>query len=697
MFVLIVYCAHFVRMHSNKFHDPLISRAQPVTIITPVVDETLRIAGVASIREQILDRFMTGQPRIAVVHGGEDHPPNVGARETIRRIIRCIWANEAIPFEVSQSAPCEELSQGLDGMSYGLLSRNFWTASLASLMEAHAYDGAIVLGACDKMLAGSLRALIEVDLARQRRKSRPVFAVLIPSLIGRENHLAEDERRKFEPLRHRLTEPERAELDELFTRPMKPHVYAHIKLILDRCFHRRVVQEGEKDELERTIAKCTSVQGANCAASEASMANRLILASLGIVPRRLDICAKPPTDEQLTEAVNRLIQAIQKRERRVSVASLTRCNLTNAAAVWSATGGHPAWVLHLTYLADAVGKRLSIADITKKVQKVPQILAIDDSAGNSVYSMAIETENGGNSGIDTIMRTLAEKRLIEDRAPTLDGSWMQRIMEARSANGNFVYSTMTPFSRSCGLIGMHGNACAGAIARVGARNRNGGLEKFDRKIYLAAYYLGQKDLQQDLVAEDGVLERLKRKISREDLYYTWSFNWRSQNGAGELSQWNKAKIWDYLLAHDLLRVMVIVAGAGPHASGMPELQLAGNAASRPLTGISILVTDGRVSYHNESISIAHVVPEALDGGGLAAIRTGDWIYLDLTRGEFQVVRHSTRGYKVLAARDLANRTDRKKRINELERRRQELLPSFRILLDRVSSAEAGVSPLMKNN
>src|SRR5205085_6224487 len=125
---------------------------------------------------------------------------------------------------------------------------------------------------------------------------------------------------------------------------------------------------------------------------------------------------------------------------------------------------------------------LSIADITKKTQKVPQILAIDDAAGNSVYSMAMETENGGNSGIDTIMRTLAEKRLIEDRAPTLDGSWMQRIMEARSANGNFVYSTMTPFSRSCGLFGMQGNACVGAIARLGAHTRNGSLEKLDRKL-----------------------------------------------------------------------------------------------------------------------------------------------------------------------------------------------------------------------
>src|SRR5438477_5718940 len=293
--------------------------------------------------------------------------------------------------------------------------------------------------------------------------------MLIPSMIGRETYVNEEERRKFEPLRQRLAESERAELDLLFRRPMKPHVYAHVKALLDRCFHRRIVQENEKDDLEHAIAKCTAVPGANCAASEASMSHRMILASLGLVPRHLDIAAKPPGEEQTSEVVKRLIQAIQKRERRMSVASLTRYNLTNAAAVWSATGGHPAWLLHLTYLADALQKKLSIADITKKTTKVPQILAIDDAAGNSVYSMAVENENGGNSGIDTIMRTLAEKRLIEDRAPTLDGSWMQRIMEARSANGNFVYSTMTPFLRSCGLSGVHGNACTGAIARVGAR------------------------------------------------------------------------------------------------------------------------------------------------------------------------------------------------------------------------------------
>src|SRR5215813_851576 len=630
-------------MHSNKFRDPLISRAEPVTIITPVVDETLRTAGVPSVREQILDRFMNGQPRIAVVHGGEDHPPNVGSRETIRRLIRQVWANGAIPFEVSQSSPCEELSYGTEGMNYALLSRNFFTTALATLIEGHGYDGAIVLGVCDKMMVGSLRALVESDLARQRRKARPVFAVMIPSLVGREIRVTEEDRRRFEPLRNRLSESERAELDHLFHRPMKPHVYAQVKTILDRCFHRRIVQENEKDDLERAIAKCSAMPGSNCASSEASMAHRMILASFGLVPRHLDICLKPPSDEQISEVVKRLTQAISKRERRISVASLTRHNLVNAAAVWSATGGHPAWLLHLIYLADAVGKKLSIADITKKTIKVPQILAIDDAGGHSAYSMAVEAENGGNSGIDTIMRTLAEKRLIEDRAPTLDGSWMQRIMEARSANGNFVYSTMTPYLPTCGLVGMRGNLCEGAVARLSPRHRNGNVELFDRKIYLAIYYLGQKELYPDLGIQDGLLERLKRKVSLNDLYYTWIYNWYSKPANGslpDLSHWNKAKLWDHLLAERLLRVMVVVAGAGPHAAGMPELQLALNASSHPLGSISVFVTDGRVSFHHDGISIAHVVPEAFDGGGLAAIRTGDWIHLDLSQGEFQVVTHA---------------------------------------------------------
>ena len=690
-----------MKMHSSKFKDPLISRAQPITIISPIVEETLRSAGVPPDRERVMELFMSGHPRVAVVHGGDDHPPSIGMKETIRRTVRQLWLNGALPFEIAQDVPCEELARGTEGAGYGLLSRNLCTGSLAAHMEAHSYDAAIVFGACDKMLAGNLRALAETDLARQRRRAHPLFAMVVPSLISKEVFTTEEERRRFEPLRTRLAAEERGQLDQLLHRPLKSEVYAGVKCLLDQCFHQRLVSENEKDDLEHLMARCTAVPGAGCAVSEASIVHRMMLAAFGIVPRGLDILVKPPSDQQLTSSIRRLLTAIQKRERRVSVAGLLRSNMGNAASVWSATGGHPAWMLHLTYLADAVGKKLTIADISRKARTVPQILGIKEAPGNSVFTLAQETENGGNSGIDTIMRTLAEKRLIEDRAPTLDGSWMQRIMDARSANGNFLHSTMTPFSSSCGMSGVHGNLCSWGVARMGWRGQSDS-SLFDKKLYLATYYLGSRDLQADLAVPDGILERLKHKVTRDDLYYTWQANWgngqtASQNGnAAMMQNWNRPKLWDYLVSEKLLRVMVVVAGVGPHAAGMPELDLV-SAAPATLGSMAVLVTDGRVAFAHNGISIGHMVPEALDGGPLGSVRTGDWIYMDLVHGELQVVRELTRhkGFRPLSPKDLLNRPDRRKRIHELQRQRMDILPSIRLLLDHVSSAEAGVSPLNK--
>jgi dihydroxyacid dehydratase/phosphogluconate dehydratase len=689
-----------MKMHSSKFRDPLISRAQPVTLIAPLVEETLRNAGIPPNRDLILDHFMNGQPRIVVVHGGEDHPPNLGMKETIRRVIRHIWANGALPFELSQSIPCEELAHGTDGGNYALLSRNLCTAGLAAHMEAHSYDAAVIFGACDKMMVGALRALAEADLAHQRRKARPVFAVVFPSVVSKEAFASEEDRHRFDAIRSRMSDAEREELDQLLQRPMKPNVYAGLKCMLNRGVQKRILAEDEKDELERVMARCTAVPGANCAASEASVVHRMMLASFGVVPRHMDISSKPPTDEQTAEAVRRLLLAIQKRERRVSVAGLIRSNLSNAVSVWSATGGHAAWILHLMYLADAVGKKFTVADVARRARTVPQILGINEVAGNSVYTMALETESGGNSGIDTIMRTLAEKRLIEDRTPTLCGSWMQRIMDARSANGNFLHSTMTPISTTCGISGVQGNLCNGGVVRLGSRGRKG-LTQFDKKLYLAVFYLGTKDLDMDLANPDGILERLYRRVTREDLYYTWLGNWHvaaSSNGSLHIERWNKPQLWEYLLEQKLIRVMVVVAGIGPHAAGMPELDFS-NASAATQDAVGVLVTDGRVSYQHNGISIAHVVPEALDGGALGSIRTGDWIYLDLAKCELQVVRELSRhkGYRPLSHKDLLNRPDHQRRIHELQRQRMDFMPSFRLLLDQISSAETGVSPRSKLN
>jgi hypothetical protein len=219
------------------------------------------------------------------------------------------------------------------------------------------------------------------------------------------------------------------------------------------------------------------------------------------------------------------------------------------------------------------------------------------------------------------------------------------------------------------------------------------LQQFDQKIYLAVAYLGIKDLQGDLVGRNGIVERLNRKISREDLYDTWKLNWgtgasgTSENEA-EMAHWSKGHLWEFLVERQLLRIMVVVAGVGPHAAGMPELQFTDG----------VVLTDGRVSWNHNGISIAHVVPEAFDGGPIAAIRTGDWIQLNLAESNLQVVSRKGRqnAVKAVALKELMNRPDRKKRVNEIARLRLGLLPSFRIALDNVTTSESGVSPFDKS-
>jgi dihydroxyacid dehydratase/phosphogluconate dehydratase len=299
--------------------------------------------------------------------------------------------------------------------------------------------------------------------------------------------------------------------------------------------------------------------------------------------------------------------------------------------------------------------------------------------------------------VDTLMRTLSEKRFIDDRAATLDGSWMHRITDARSANGIFFHSTMTPSSPNSGLVRLHGNVGTGALARVGSADA---MAKYDQKFYFADFYLGRGELAEVLSRPKGPLERIRKKVAAADLYRTCRLNWAdraSLNGANmslaELAKWEKKRLWDYLIELGLLRVILFVGGEGPRASGMPEVNLI--AAGSELASTCVIATDGRVTFAERDLSIAHIVPEAIEGGPLASVRTGDWIYLNLRKGEFQIVTsaRTPAGFKAVSDRELARRPENKKRIAELQRRRSTFLPSVRAVLDSVSSAATGVSPI----
>ncbi|MCD1599462.1 phosphogluconate dehydratase [Rheinheimera aquimaris] len=103
--------------------------------------------------------------------------------------------------------------------------------------------------------------------------------------------------------------------------------------------------------------------------------------------------------------------------------------------------------------------------------------------------------------------------------------------------------------------------------------------------------------------------------------------------------------------------IVVVRFQGPKACGMPEL----HKLTPPLgvlqdRGFKVaLVTDGRMSGASGKVPAAiHVTPEAIDGGNIARIKTGDMMLVDGLTGKLEVlVPEAEFAARELATQDMA--------------------------------------------
>jgi dihydroxy-acid dehydratase len=79
--------------------------------------------------------------------------------------------------------------------------------------------------------------------------------------------------------------------------------------------------------------------------------------------------------------------------------------------------------------------------------------------------------------------------------------------------------------------------------------------------------------------------------------------------------------------------VVVIRNEGPKGGpGMREMLHVTAALQGAGLGESVaLMTDGRFSGATHGFMIAHVVPEAYDGGPIAALRTGDTIVIDVKK------------------------------------------------------------------
>ena len=124
-----------------------------------------------------LDREDLGKPMIAVVNSfTEMVPGHFHLRELADFVKQGIIEAGGIPREFSTIAICDGICQGHKGMSYPLPSRELIADSAEYMIEAHQFDGMVMLPGCDKIVPGMLMAMMRLNLPSIIMSGGPMLA-----------------------------------------------------------------------------------------------------------------------------------------------------------------------------------------------------------------------------------------------------------------------------------------------------------------------------------------------------------------------------------------------------------------------------------------------------------------------------------------------------------------------------------------
>lgn len=682
-----------MRMHDPSLGDPVIEQPEPITLFLPVLQASLRRAGIEVTRDEMIRRFMAGEPRVVIVGGARDHPAQIDDDEVSKRAVKVLWNEGALPFETAEPAVCDGIAQGHYGMTFSLVSRNLTAANLVAQIEAHVYDAALVLDSCDKRPVADIAAVVEVDTFRRRRGKRPFYAAFIPAHIMPERHLPPEVQEGIRALKGHGGPGDDEEIEALLLHRLKCNTYAMFKKLLDGLETKGALLPDRRDFFLSEIAKVTCETGGTCAFIGTGNTDKAVLHALGFVVRQADLLTRPAGEDVVKSSALALLDAVRNRREERSASALVRANLKNALRVWSAIGGSMNWMLHFPYIAAYVGVEMTPTYVADLSDATPFLMDISPIKGKSFFTLAAEKAAGGHDGLDSTVRHLLSQGLIED-APTLEGRWSERLRDARDPNDNILFKTaLRPVS---GIAEVKGNFTDSAVfKRAGMSPET--IGHFDRKVFVAVVYLGEAEAQDDLF-RGRVLDKLKGALEPEHVRLLARANFGQAAAALEGGD---GDVLERAIKARLFRALVVIAGEGPKANGIPEMFYPSEYLNRDavLRHVAAMITDGRYSGATYGPCIGHASPEALEGGGIGALRTGDLVYMDVGARRIDVL-DPERSFETddftpvaLPRQTLLDRPELAERIAWLRERRLNIPTTIRLILDATRTCMEGVIPV----
>ena len=275
---------------------------------------------------------------------------------------------------------------------------------------------------------------------------------------------------------------------------------------------------------------------------------------------------------------------------------LTRKALENTIIANSAIGGSTNAPIHINAIAKHIGVKLDVTDWEKVGYDIPLLVNMQPAG----FYLAEEYYRAG--GLPAVMNELLKAKRIHADAITVNGKTMgENVRNAKITNEDVIRPFKKPMKEKAGFKVLHGNLFDSAVMKTSVIS-----EEF-RKRYLS----NPKD-------PDAFEGKARVFEGPEDYHH---------------------RIDDPKLKIDE-NTMLFIRGTGPIGyPGAAEVVNMQPPAYLIKKGVLSLpcIGDGRQSGTSASPSILNASPEAAAGGGLAILKDGDRIRIDLKKGTADIL------------------------------------------------------------
>ncbi len=359
------------------------------------------------------------KPLIGLVSSATDIiPGHIGMKELERFIEKGVHSAGGYPFIFSVPGICDGITMGHSGMHYSLPSRELIADIIEAVVEAHRFDGLVMLTNCDKITPGMLMAGARMDI--------PAIAITAgPMLSGR-------------------------------------HEMKRLSFVRDTFEAVGRFQRGEIDEGELACLEEEACPGAgSCQGLYTANTMACVTEALGMsLPGCATALAVSSKKRRMAfETGARMVELIEEEVNSRSI--MTDAAFRNAIMVDMALGGSTNTVLHIPAIAREAGVTLSLEVFDEISASVPQIASLRPGGEHFMEDL----EYAG--GIPTVLSKLKDK--LND-VSTVSGLTIRQIADGAPAfEQEVIRDPENAYKKEGGIAVLKGNlAPQGAVVKQSA-------------------------------------------------------------------------------------------------------------------------------------------------------------------------------------------------------------------------------------